>query len=231
MPPQSTPDFAPIRSRQTVQDTVYRALRDALMTGRFDPGQVMTIPALAQSFGVSHMPVREALRRLAAENAVELAVNGSSRVPTISRARLDDLFEARYALEGLATERAVASATPTLIGELEQAVLRHERVTREEGVEVLLQHNQIFHFAVYRASGSEVLPQLIESLWLRFGPYSRRLSQAVAPKIGAADFGNGAQHHRAVLAAFRDRDGAAARTAMVDDIRNTHELLLPMIGP
>lgn len=224
------PQFQPVRTRQTVQEMVYQALRQALMAGQFEAGQALTIPGLAKSFDVSHMPVREALRRLAAENAIELAANGSSRVPGISARRLDDLFEARLALEALATERAVAKASTAMIDDLEAALIAHGRTTRDEGISVLLAHNQTFHFAVYQASGSLVLPQLIETLWLRFGPYLRRLSQALEPKIGTADFGNGAEHHHAILAAFRARDAKAARAAMTADIRNTYDLLVPMIG-
>lgn len=85
------------------------------MVGRFDPGQTLTIASLADSFGTSHMPVREALRRLAAENALEIAPNGSARVPAISKARLDDLCRARIAIEGLAAELAVPNADAQFI--------------------------------------------------------------------------------------------------------------------
>src|SRR5271155_5767889 len=101
----------PILSRLTIQDSVHQQLRHALMIGRFDPGQVMTIASLADSFGTSHMPVREALRRLAAENALEIAPNGSARVPFVTRGRLDDLCRARIAVEGLATELGAGQIT------------------------------------------------------------------------------------------------------------------------
>jgi DNA-binding GntR family transcriptional regulator len=76
--------FGPVSGRVTVQDAVYLQLREALLIGRFDPGQVLTIASLSQTFDTSHMPVREALRRLAAEKALEVARNGSARVPPVS---------------------------------------------------------------------------------------------------------------------------------------------------
>src|ERR1700733_7046204 len=88
--------------RETVQDRVYAALRDKLMRGGFEPGQKLKIAELAQAFGTSAMPVREALNRLVAERAIESLRNRSVRVPALSQDCLQDLMEARYAVEGLA---------------------------------------------------------------------------------------------------------------------------------
>lgn len=199
------------------------------MSGRFDPGQVLTIDMLAHSFGVSHMPVREALRRLTAEKALEPAANGSLLVPVISRPRLDDLVQARLALETLATERAAPFLTGTRLTSLRAKMEAHEETTIEEGVEELLRRNQAFHFHLYEASGSEVFVGLIEALWLRFGPYLRLLSQAIAPRLGDPDFNNGSQHHRAVVAGLEADDAIAAKNAIADDIRATYELLCPLV--
>ncbi|MDR3473297.1 MAG: GntR family transcriptional regulator, partial [Devosia sp.] len=92
--------FDPVSSRTTIQEAVYQQLRQALMAGNFDPAQTLTSASLAEAFGTSNMPIREALRRLAAENALEVSANGSARVPQVSVARLDDLARARIAVEG-----------------------------------------------------------------------------------------------------------------------------------
>ncbi|WP_395383524.1 GntR family transcriptional regulator [Mesorhizobium sp. UC22_110] len=136
--------FAPIASRSTIQDGVYRQLRHALMTGRFDPGQTLTIASLSDSFGTSHMPVREALRRLAAENALEVAANGSARIPATSRARLDDLCRARIAVESLATELAVPNITARDIVQLEGIIHEHETIGRSDSVYAMLGKNRNF---------------------------------------------------------------------------------------
>ena len=101
----------PVATRSTVQDGVYLRLSEALMNGRLDPGQQLTIASIAEMCGTSHMPVREALRRLAAEGALEVASTGSAHVPAASRARLDDLCEARMINEGAAGTKAAANAS------------------------------------------------------------------------------------------------------------------------
>jgi DNA-binding GntR family transcriptional regulator len=215
----------PILSRLTIQDSVHQQLRHALMTGRFDPGQVMTIASLADSFGTSHMPVREALRRLAAENALEIAPNGSARVPFVTRARLDDLCRARIAVEGLATELGAGQITGRDIASLETMVAEQERIAREDSVYDMLGKNRLFHFTIYRASGSEVLIQLIESLWLQAGPYMRRLSAHVEPLLRAGTLAPYTGHHHAIIAALKAGDAARAREEMIGDIRTTQDLL------
>lgn len=101
----------PVISRVTVAESVYLQMRDSLVLGRFESGQMLTVGALAETFQTSPMPVREALRRLGAEGAVEIRMNGSAYVPDVTPESLDDIIRARLALEGLATELAVDQIT------------------------------------------------------------------------------------------------------------------------
>ncbi|MGS1096468.1 GntR family transcriptional regulator (plasmid) [Aquamicrobium terrae] len=217
--------LGPVSSRITIGDRVYLQLRDALITGRFDPGQALTIAALAKSFQTSPMPVREALRRLGAENAVEMASNGSACVPTVSVERLDDICRARVAIEGLATQLAAETVQPHEMEAIEQSMAEHEAASTKADVYDMLLRNRDFHFRIYSASRSQVLAQLIDSLWLRYGPYMRMLSSYIAPRMGTGLHKPFANHHHAIVAALRQRDGAAAREHMIADITGTQVLL------
>jgi DNA-binding GntR family transcriptional regulator len=214
----------PVSSRTTIQEGVYQQLRNALMAGNFDPGQSLTIASLAETFGTSNMPVREALRRLAAENALEVAPNGSARIPAVTRARLDDLCRARIAVEGLAAELGIPHLTARDVATLEAIAADQHTIGRNSNVYELMAKNQQFHFTIYRASGSEVLLQLIETLWLRFGPYMRMLSASVEPlmRSGAID---PADPHLAIIDALKAGDATRARDGVINDIRRTHEIL------
>lgn len=218
-------ELAPVSSRTTIGDGVYQQLRDALMVGRFDPGQTLTISALATTFGTSHMPVREALRRLAAENALEVSSGGSARVPAVSVARLDDLCRARVLVEALATEMATARMTPAILAQLETIVSEHEALSDEKHVYDMLDRNRAFHFAIYRQSGSEVLLQIIDSLWLRYGPYMRMLSTHIAPLLSTGLHEPFTHHHHAIIEAMRVGDSDTAKAEMVADINDTLSLL------
>lgn len=214
-----------VSSRVTVQDGVYEQLRHALMWGMFEPAQVITIASLAAEFGTSHMPVREALRRLAAENGLEIARNGSARVPAVSRARLDDLCRIRATLEGLATELATPRMRPGDIERCVQLAEEHEALGKAGKVYDMLRKNHEFHFAIYDLSGSEALPPLIATLWLRFGPYMRLLSDLVARQLEEGIVHPYSTYHYEMLDAFRAGDAKKAGELMVKDIEATQALL------
>lgn len=213
----------PLSARQTVQEVVYQRLRLALMAGQFDPGQALTISFLAELFGTSHMPVREALRRLTAENALETTTTGSTKVPVATRARLDDICDARTLVESAATARAAAGTDAAFLRALEHNLGEHVSAGRDGRIPAMLQRNQEFHFLIYRASGSEALVHLIESLWLRFGPYLRMLSEHLERHGGHED--DYTRHHRRIIDALSARDAQAASRHMEEDIRATQHLL------
>ena len=73
--------------KSTLQAHAYAQLREAIMLGKLAPGQPMTIRSLAAALGTSHIPVREALMRLAAERAIAILPNGSVSVPADSTSR------------------------------------------------------------------------------------------------------------------------------------------------
>lgn len=174
------------------------------------------------------MPVREALRRLAAENALEVSQSGSARVPTVTVARLDDICRARVLVEGLATELAAQSMSEADIQELEALLAEHEAIGAQGNVYDMLDKNRAFHFAVYRASRSDVLIQLIDTLWLRHGPYMRMLSTYIAPLLSTGLHEPFTQHHRSTIRAIRNRDAVGAREEIIADIRDTQDLLRPL---
>lgn len=225
--PNSLADAAlrPVSARVTVADSVYQNLRQALILGRFDPGQVLTIGALADSFHTSHMPVREALRRLGAEGAVEIRSNGSAYVPEVTLDTLEDISRARLALEGLATELAAERITEADLRALEELEARHAATARLRDVYEMLERNRDFHFAIYTTANSPVLMNLIESLWLRYGPFMRLLSQRIAPEMESGTHEPFQQGHRDIVEAIRARDGTRARNAICRDIEGTKKLL------
>lgn len=195
------------------------------MWGMFEPLQVTTIASLAAEFGTSHMPVREALRRLAAENGLEIAHNGSARVPAVSRERLNDLCRVRTTLEGLATELATPRMSADDIERCRQLAVEHEALGRSGKVYEMLRKNQEFHFAIYELSGSEALPQLIANLWLRFGPYMRLLSDLVARQLDQGIIHPYSTYHHEMIEAFEAGDAKKAGALMASDIEATQKLL------
>lgn len=211
---------------QTLSARVYQDLRELIISGQLQPGERLTLAGMATALGTSVMPVREALNKLAADDALEILPNKSVRVPLITRARFQELVVIRLVVEGLAVETAATRITAaqlrTLAG-LEQA-FRREIALSQPDVNQIIQINKRFHFTAYAAAQMPVLMGLIEGLWLRIGPVlnldlrnqgSRRRSDL--PSVTA---------HSALLQAMRAGDGVAARTALASDINSAAEVIL-----
>jgi len=208
-------------ARETVQERVYCALRDQLMRGGFEPGQKLKIADLAEAFGTSAMPVREALNRLAVERALETLPSRTVRVPTLSKDALQDLRETRFAIEGLAIARAASNITSEALATLERLIVAQCETDEDHVSERSAEQNRAFHFAIYRQSGSTVILPIIESLWLQFGPYLRQASE----RFDGGE-GRGTNFHREMLDALSQSDGIAARAALEADIGRAFDIVM-----
>ncbi len=215
----------PIR-RETVQDRIHGQLRDLLMRGRFQPGQALKIQDMADLFGTSTQPVREAIRQLVAEKALEALPNRTARVPVFDRERLEDLRRARIAIEGLAVELAAARVTVADIDHLLLLVEEEEAADNAAEAELSVARNQAFHFQLYKLSGSSVLPPIIEGLWLQIGPFIRKSAEY----FDARD-GRGAEFHIVAIDALKRRDGAGVRAAIEADINRSFDVARDVMFP
>ena len=110
-------DFPTLKD-QSLSDRIYEELKSRLMLGAYLPGEKLSMRKLALEFGTSPMPVREALKRLASERAIESEAAKAYNVPKLSDKRAADLFVLRGLLEVAAVEAAFPALTPDIITEL-----------------------------------------------------------------------------------------------------------------
>lgn len=198
---------------ESAKQWVYRVLRRGIMTGQFEPGDPVTINGLAETLGVSAMPVREALHRLVADGALELLDNRRVRVPVLDPQSFEEVLEARVALETRAAERAMP-----FIDDLRLARLRAFDQQADQALAVgnfgrLVEANFDFHRCLYEARPGTVMLPLIESLWLRLGPFMRRAGETLSQTYQV-------DRHAEALAAIAKRDANALKAAIAADIRD-----------
>lgn len=191
---------------------VYATLRAQLMSGTFEPGEVVSIRGLAEKLGTSTMPVREALHRLIADRALEARSNRTIAVPLISREGFRAIGEVRMALEGLAAERAAGRLSSTEIDRLEALTQGMADAAKANDPHRYLALNTDFHHTIYRAAGNPVLLDLIEKLWVQAGPAFNLLFHTVGVPMRTI------APHEAMIAALRAGDGTATRLALQRDI-------------
>ena len=192
-------------------EITYARLRDMILFGLLEPGAPVTIQGLINDLGAGMTPVREALRRLAAEGALLPQGNRRVTVPRVNLALLDQIAFARLTIEPHLAELAAAHLTPALIARLETLDAQVDAAIRAGDITAYLQSNHAFHFALYEASNAPVLVDMARSLWLRFGP-SLRIVVARGGALALPD------QHGLALSAMRAGDGAGLARALRDDI-------------
>ncbi len=199
----------------SVHQKVYGQLRQAIMSGKFEPGETLTLRALAAALGTSIIPARDAVLRLVTERALEDSAR-SVRIPRLSLAELQDLERMRIALEGEAAALAAERRTSADLSAIKSAAAKVERARLENRIDRFLTTNQEFHFAVYSAAHSDLLKSLIETLWLQIGPH---LSRAVHNMQGIklTDSVNMAPHNDLIVA-LETQKPDAARAALAADL-------------
>jgi len=193
--------------------SVHDELRRRFVTGKVVPGGTLSTRALAAELGVSQMPVREALSRLAAEGAVAIRSKRRIVVPPMTAMRFADVLRCREVLEPVAAVAALPFIDGARVGQLEQIDEEIGEALVQGSVERYMEANHAFHFLLYRSQPGATLAQLIEALWLQFGPHMR----VVYERFGTANL---LDQHQIAIAAIRNGDAEALGQAILADIRD-----------
>jgi DNA-binding GntR family transcriptional regulator len=196
-----------------LHNSVYDELSWRMITGRITPGVTLSTRGLAQELGVSQMPVREALSRLAAERAIEIRSKRRITVPAMTPARFDDLLRCRLLLEPEAARLALDFIDKPKLKLLREIDARMDSALSSGDVNVYMEGNYNFHFELYRSQRLATLNQLIQALWLQFGPYMR----VVYGRFGTAQL---VDQHQVALEAIEAGDRAALGRAIHRDIED-----------
>jgi DNA-binding GntR family transcriptional regulator len=159
--PVAAPDRLNIAS---VVDQVYEAICERITSGSLARGARVHQEDLAEELGVSRTPVREALRRLAAEGLVEMRTNRGARVADIDQGGMRGAYDARLVVEPGAARLAATRRLPGPLTRMRAAVAAQRRSLRS--VERSFDANREFHLALVAASGNDYLLQLAERLWV-----------------------------------------------------------------
>jgi DNA-binding GntR family transcriptional regulator len=164
---------------QSVADQVYAVLRERIASGHIERGSRLHQEDLASEFGVSRTPVREALRRLAAEGLVDLFANRGARVATSTPQQLRSSYETRLVVEPGAARLAAQRRIEAPIARMRAAIRDEERAGRSPAK--LFKANRDFHLALVEGTGNAELVRFMEHVWIgRIGAtlYEARLDPA-----------------------------------------------------
>ncbi len=205
-------------ARVTLNELAYSRLKHALLSGRLEPGSTLTLRELAAQLGTSMMPVREAVTRLSAENALAVLPNRGIKVPTLDQVTASELWRLRELLEGDACAEAarhVTAAELVRIRELRDALEAHGRAG---ALHAVLEANSAFLFAIYEAGCGPIALQFIEMLRMKSVPHCTAAIRRML-EDRPAYFDECWINHDALVDALARRDADAARAVKVRDLR------------
>ena len=192
-------------------DQLFRTLRKRIMFGEVSPGQAMTLRGIGTEFEISVTPVREALKRLAAEGALSISVTGRFQTPELSQDRIEELASLRALIEVELAVRALPRAHMALIERLQTinnsialAVAKADAVT-------YIRTNLEFHRTLYLRAQAPAMLATVETVWLQMGPTMRALYGRLQRKDPPVN-------HRLILAALKAGDEAGLRVAVRADV-------------
>ena len=191
--------------------SVYAMLREALAAGRFRPNDRLRIRELALQLGTSVTPVRDAMLQLVQEEALVLRSPRDFRVPVLSVARYLEIRALRVELEGLGAAEAAQRIDAATLADLERLLQANEDAIARHDLAAALQCNQAFHLGLAQAAGMPTLKRFVDHLWMQTAPLIAAGYAAFTPYMRVG-------HHREIISALRQRDSAAARRAIEQDI-------------
>lgn len=199
---------------KTTPDLIAEQLREDIAAGRYPDGAALRQDELARRFGVSKIPVREALQQLRSEGLVATYHNRGSVVVAASVAEVAEVYAMREALELLALQNSLPLLSEADLLRAEGALLEIDAVTEPSEWPRL---NWEFHAALYRPAGMDLLLRTLETLHHSVARYLLiYLAQPANQRASQAE-------HRALLHACRRRDAVAAQRVLVEHLREASQ--------
>ena len=201
-------------SRENLTSKVFQQIKEAIMSGRFQPGERLPIRSLATKMGTSITPVREALLKLVSFGALEMKPAHPITIPILNKEGYLENRTIRLANEGLAAAEAAKKIKKRQLNRLVKINDDMFKAAREKRFADAIAHNYSFHIELCRAAAMPALLEIVEILWLKIGPALNMLHVATPNSLTIAK----TNFHREILQALEKRDSEAAKTAMEQDL-------------
>ncbi len=202
-------------------NAIFAMLRQEILTGTHKPGVPLREVSLAEHFGVSRTPVREALSRLHQEGLLERSGRGL-RVPAVDPQKVVHTYDMRILLEQEAAGQAARSRDYSDLIRL-QALLERDRALADPDDHTRIVTNLEFHAAIWSATGNSVLEDLLERL-------STHLVHAPSSTLSVGDrWSASLDEHEALTNAIEARDEPRARETMKIHMETARELRMQLL--
>jgi DNA-binding GntR family transcriptional regulator len=189
-----------IEKHLTLREKILETIRDAIMTGTLKPGEKVAEPDLAEKFGISRTPIREAFRQLESEGYLTVIPRKGAVVTSFSSKDVEEFYAIKSILEGYAAHQACSNLTDKEIEKLANINEKLRQLAAESDIKHFFKVHNEFHDLFRRAADNEKLYEMISSLVSRF----KRLRYASLSLPGRMTIS--VKEHVKIIEAFRARN-------------------------
>ncbi len=216
------PRLVPIQldAYKPLREIVFETLREAILSGKLEPGERLMEIQLAEEMGVSRTPVREAIRKLELEGFVVMIPRKGAYVAGISHKDVTDVFEVRAALEALAAGLAAERATDEEIEKLDRSLLAYSEQTNKQDIDGIVESDTGFHELLYKCSRNERLQSMITLL----REIIQRVRTVSLSQPGRSK--DAVEEHRQIVDAIAERNVELAQHLAREHIYNAENSML-----
>jgi len=193
-----------MEKHQTLRERILETIRDAIIAGALKPGEKVAEPELAERFGISRTPIREAFRQLESEGYLTVIPRKGAVVVSFSQRDVEEFYAIKSILEGYAARKACEKLTPREVEKLQSINEKLRHLAQESDIKHFFKVHNDFHDLFIKAADNDKLNELITSL---VGKFQRlRIASLSLPgrmKVSVLE-------HEKIIEAFRNRDGDLA---------------------
>ena len=208
----STPPVPDTTATRLVAEHAYMELRDRIVTLNLPPGTVLREDELMHELGIGRTPLREAVKRLALENLVDVQPRRGTFVSAVEAADIVSITEIRAELEGYAAELAALRLDPEMHATAEQLLHEVEQLSRPDDQDWLMRFDERIHRFTWEAARNPYLTQTLE----RYFTHSLRIWYLVLDRVPS--LGHAVHDQTQLLEAVLDRNAPHARTIMHEHV-------------
>lgn len=204
----------------SLREKVFLQLEEDIINGKYTEGQKLTENMLAQNLQVSRTPIREAIRQLELEGLVETIPNKAVVVTGVTKEDIEDIYEIRISIEGLAARRAADNITEDELISLKEIMDLQEFYTMKQDMKQLVKVDGDFHETIFKASGSKTLKHILST-------FHHNLKKARSDSFGRAERAQSVlEEHMDIFQALKNRDSIRAEHSMIIHVKNARNRLL-----
>lgn len=202
-------------SNSVLSARIAEQLRNTILSGELSPGERIRQEEIADQFGASRIPVREALRMLVTDGLVNMVSNSGAWVSSLTQEECSEYYQMRERLEPLLLRYSLPNLTDDELDAL-PALVKRMRTTSD--IEEFMRLDREFHWATYAGAKTDMLDELTKRLWNTTQPYRRVFTRMVSGTKGLE-----VTHleHELLVEALSRRDSEEAETILRGHIRRT----------